>query len=105
MPCPAIAHRSPGRYSRRAITEERRRRAQTRMRKTPWLAVLLLVALSCVGASLIAFAQSSARVGRIGYLSLESAPAPYLEAFQDGLRRLGYVDGNGIRVESRLAEG
>jgi hypothetical protein len=42
---------------------------------------------------------------RIGYLSLESSPARYLEAFHDGLRRLGYVDGGSIVIESRLAEG
>lgn len=52
-----------------------------------------------------AFAQPPAKVARIGYLSLESSPALYLEAFQDGLRRLGYVDGSGIVIESRSAEG
>jgi putative tryptophan/tyrosine transport system substrate-binding protein len=53
----------------------------------------------------IALAQQPAKVARIGYLSLESAPALYLEAFHDGLNRLGYVDGRSIVVESRLAEG
>ncbi len=58
-----------------------------------------------VGSPPIAFAQQPAKVGRIGYLSVESSPAQYLEAFHDGLRRLGYVDGSSIVIESRLAEG
>jgi putative ABC transport system substrate-binding protein len=58
-----------------------------------------------VGSPPIAFAQQPVKVGRIGYLSLESSPAQYLEAFQDGLRRLGYVDGGSLVIESRLAEG
>jgi ABC-type uncharacterized transport system substrate-binding protein len=50
-------------------------------------------------------AAGAQKVARIGYLSLESSPAQYLEAFHDGLRRLGYVDGRTVIVESRLAEG
>jgi hypothetical protein len=46
-----------------------------------------------------------AKVARIGYLSLESSSALQLEAFYDGVRRLGYVDGGSIVIESRLAEG
>jgi putative tryptophan/tyrosine transport system substrate-binding protein len=54
---------------------------------------------------LAAGAQQPVRVARIGYLSLESSPGLYLEAFREGLRRLGYVDGGSIVIESRLAEG
>jgi putative ABC transport system substrate-binding protein len=65
---------------------------------------LIFAALFVVGSPL-AFAQQPVKVGRIGYLSLESSPAQYLEAFHDGLRRLGYVDGGSVVIESRLAEG
>ena len=58
-----------------------------------------------LAAPLAAEAQPAGQVARIGYLSLESSPAQYLEAFHDGLRRLGYVDGGSIVIESRLAEG
>src|SRR5215475_452150 len=66
---------------------------------------LLFVVVLGVGSTSIAFAQPPSKVARIGYLSLDSAPSPYLEAFQDGLRRLGYVDGDNFVGENRLAEG
>ncbi len=58
-----------------------------------------------LAAPLAAGAQPAGKVARVGYLSLESSPALYPEAFHDGLRRLGYVDGRSIVIESRLAEG
>jgi ABC-type uncharacterized transport system substrate-binding protein len=67
------------------------------------LAVVLIVSLVIV--PLAVEAQQPAKVARIGYLSLESSPALYLEAFHDGLRRLGYVDSGSVVMESRLAEG
>lgn len=69
------------------------------------IAGLIFAVLFGVASPPIAFAQPPAKVGRIGYLSLESSPALYLEAFHDGLRRLGYVDGGSLVIESRLAEG
>jgi ABC-type uncharacterized transport system substrate-binding protein len=62
-------------------------------------------AAALLAAPLAAEAQPAGKIPRIGYLSLESSPAQYLEAFHDGLRRLGYVDGGSIVIESRLAEG
>jgi putative ABC transport system substrate-binding protein len=41
----------------------------------------------------------------VGYLGAEPVPSPYLEAFRDGLRRLGYVEGRNLTIESRLGEG
>jgi hypothetical protein len=69
------------------------------------VAGLIFAVIFCVGSPPIAFPQQAAKIVRIGYLSLESSPARYLEAFHDGLRRLGYVDGGSIVIESRLAEG
>ena len=74
------------------------------MTKKPTRAGFIFAVLLGVGSPPIAFAQTPAKVARIGYLSLESSPAQYLEAFHDGLRRLGYV-GEGIVIVSRLAEG
>ena len=52
-------------------------------------------------------AQQAKKVSRIGYLSLgsPSSASPYREAFLQGLRNLGYVEGKNILVEYRYAEG
>ena len=52
-------------------------------------------------------AQQPAKVPRIGYLaatSLSTNPAR-IEAFRQGLRELGYVEGKKIVIEWRFAEG
>jgi putative ABC transport system substrate-binding protein len=59
-------------------------------------------------APLAAHAQPAGRVYRIGYLSTGSATSTYLrplEAFQQGLRELGWVAGKNIVIEYRYAEG
>ena len=61
--------------------------------------------LAALAPPVVAAAQQAARVTRVGYLGLEPAPSPYLEAFRDGMRRLGYVEGRNIAIESRTAEG
>ena len=52
-------------------------------------------------------AQQSAKLARIGYLGTSSPAeiAPSLEALQQGLRELGYVEGRNIAFEYRWAEG
>jgi putative ABC transport system substrate-binding protein len=57
---------------------------------------------------LVAQAQSAGKVRRIGYLSLASDTGiarDYFAAFRDGLRALGYVDGENIVIERRQADG
>ena len=51
-------------------------------------------------------AQPVAKVYRIGYLSNSSAAAnPHLfEAFRQGLRELGWVEGQNITIDPRFAE-
>src|SRR5712692_5468792 len=49
-------------------------------------------------------AQQKANVPRIGFLSA-TRPSPDQEAFQAGLRVLGYTEGKNIIVEYRYAEG
>jgi putative ABC transport system substrate-binding protein len=73
----------------------------------------LLFALSLLDALLIALclpavAQQPTKIPRIGYLSSigdASAPGPHVEAFQRGLRDLGYIEGKSILIEYRYAEG
>lgn len=48
---------------------------------------------------------SQARVPRIGYLRFVRVTPPYDEAFRGGLRDLGYVVGQSILIEERVAEG
>ena len=65
-----------------------------------------------LGAMLLALsfpseAQQPKKVPRIGYLTATSlsAVADRTEAFRDGLRELGYVEGKNIVIEWRSAEG
>jgi putative ABC transport system substrate-binding protein len=44
-------------------------------------------------------------VPRIGWLSAGSQPDPFLEGFRDGLRKLGYVEGQNVVLETRHAQG
>ena len=52
-------------------------------------------------------AQQPAKIPRIGYLQVtaSSAVAARTEAFRQGLRELGYVEGKNIVIEWRFAEG
>jgi putative tryptophan/tyrosine transport system substrate-binding protein len=65
----------------------------------------ILVALTVCGAR--TEAQQPANIPRIGFLigSSPSANAARIEAFRQGLRELGYVEGKNIVIEFRSAEG
>ncbi|HEV2053652.1 MAG TPA: ABC transporter substrate-binding protein [Methylomirabilota bacterium] len=59
-----------------------------------------------VVAPFAAEAQQAAKVPRIGWLAVNLAPNPHLrEAFRQGLRDLGYVEGRNLVIEYRDAEG
>ena len=65
----------------------------------------LLLALVIFAAPLTAMAQSPAHVPRIGYLKAGMGGTGTFEAFQQGLRDLGWVEGQTIVIEYRSAEG
>jgi len=67
------------------------------------LALAGLVVLSGCGA-LRPEIVPAARVHRIGFLSLNSADAG-TEAFRQGMRELGYVEGQTVAIELRFADG
>ena len=76
------------------------------MKKTVLLPILLVVVQLAVG--VMAEAQQSAKVPRIGYLSggaTFDGQSTRIEAFRQGLRELGYVEGKNIVIEYRYAEG
>jgi putative ABC transport system substrate-binding protein len=50
-------------------------------------------------------AQQPKKIPRIGFLSGGSPTGAFVEAFREGLRKLGYVEGQNIEVEYRYAEG
>ncbi len=70
-------------------------------------ALAVVLVLSLLAAPLAAEAQQAAKIARIGYLSAASlAASPHLhEAFRQGLRDLGYVEGRNVVIEYRDAEG
>src|SRR5919108_1596632 len=76
------------------------------MRCTIGLLVTLILAI--LMAPLATKAQPPAKVPRIGWLSLGApspTPNPYLRDALQGLRELGWVEGQNIAIESRYAEG
>jgi len=68
---------------------------------------VVTLTLSLLVAPLTAEAQQATKVHRIGRLSSGSPTElnPNLEAFRQGLRELGYVEGQNLVIESRYAEG
>jgi putative ABC transport system substrate-binding protein len=83
------------------IVVRRRRATPSRARLSAVLALLLLVA------PLMAAAQQGARIPRIGILWVysPSVGSVFADAFRQGLRGLGYVEGRTIVLEERWAEG
>ena len=68
-------------------------------------ALSALLALGLLAAPFAAQAQPpTPKPARIGYVSLRSGPAHLEEAFRQGLRELGHVEGQNISVEYRWAD-
>ena len=67
----------------------------------------ILVAVILLAVAVLAEAQQPAKIPRIGYLGFGSPSTipTRIEAFRQGLRELGYVEGKNIFIEWRSAEG
>src|SRR5580765_3568354 len=77
-----------------------------RIQNRKWLR-LSVIAFALVVAGAVVHAQQPANISRIGFLSTTSPSnvPTRLEAFRQGLRDLGYVEGKNIVIEYRYAEG
>jgi hypothetical protein len=71
------------------------------------IGLAVVLAVSLILAPLAGEAQQAAKVPLIGYVgnSSPSLEPRLLGAFREGLRNLGYVEGQNIRIEYRWAEG
>jgi putative ABC transport system substrate-binding protein len=69
------------------------------------IGLVVILALSLILAPLAAEAQPAGKIARIGILRAGSPPDPYVEAFRQGLRELGYVEGRNISIEYRWTDG
>ncbi len=68
---------------------------------------VILLTLGILGVPRPADAQQAGRVYRIGFLgaSSSSGTSPRLDVFRQGLRELGWVEGQNIVIDYRFAEG
>jgi putative ABC transport system substrate-binding protein len=76
--------------------------------KAPWLVLMIILTLTLLAASPGVEAQPAAGVYRIGYLGITPTnltTAPLEDAFLQGLRDHGYVEGQNLVIERRNAEG
>jgi ABC-type uncharacterized transport system substrate-binding protein len=67
----------------------------------------ILVTAMLLAVAVMADAQQPTKVPRIGWLTASSLPAmtQRIDAFRQGLRELGYVEGRNIAIEWRAADG
>ena len=75
------------------------------LRIRPTAILVLALALTVVGVPVAPDAQQPAKIPRIGILRSGSPPDPFVEAFRQGLRDLGCVEGENIILEYRWAGG
>ncbi|HSF30399.1 MAG TPA: ABC transporter substrate-binding protein [Candidatus Tectomicrobia bacterium] len=68
------------------------------------IGLLITLALAILVAPLAAAAQPPGKIPRVGVLRVDSPPQRTLDEFRQGLRELGYVEGQNIVLEVRSAE-
>jgi putative ABC transport system substrate-binding protein len=66
---------------------------------------LLLIAVVLALTEGFAGAQQSRTVPRIGYLGFDDPSSPLFKSFRQGLRELGYIEGQNIIIEPRFSYG
>ena len=91
-------------------SERRNGPADVSRPRTSALVARYLVLCVALSALLLPFdsptkAQQPDKVPRIGMLFIGGRDQPHLEAFKQGLRERGYIEGKNIRFEYRYAEG
>ena len=64
----------------------------------------ILGGFATLAAPLAVHAQPTANVRVIGFLGPPPSAGGLLQAFQQGLRDLGYVEGHNIRIEYRFTD-
>ena len=67
--------------------------------------LIVTLTLGILVAPLPSIAQPPGKVVRIGWLSFGFASSPALDGLRQGLRELGYVEGQNLALERRHAEG
>src|SRR5919198_363680 len=72
-----------------------------RMRRCMFLSLLGLI----VTWPLVTHAQQAVKVPRLGYLAPPPRPSADDEAFKQGLREFGWIEGQNIAIEYRWAAG
>src|SRR4030095_4406049 len=71
--------------------------------KNIFLLVLIITLMALTEG--FAGAQQTKKVPRIGYLGLDDPSSPLFESFRQGLREVGYIEGQNIIIEPRFAFG
>jgi putative ABC transport system substrate-binding protein len=74
------------------------------MKKSPRVLLMMLALLPIV---VTADAQQTQKSPKVGFLVAGAAgsPSPFIEAFENGLRDLGWIKDQNVTVEYRYAEG
>ena len=67
--------------------------------------LLIASGVLLIAAPLPTEAQQPGKVYRIGFLRTSAPPDAYIEAFRQGLKELGYIEGKNIAFEYRWAGG
>ncbi len=75
--------------------------------KTKHAALIAILALGLLALPVAARAQQATALPRVGWIwtGSASAPSPYLEAFRQGMRDLGYVEGKNVILDMQYTDG
>jgi putative ABC transport system substrate-binding protein len=71
-------------------------------------AISILAVVMLLAVAVLAEAQQAKKVPRIGFIDSSggpAAPSAQFNAFREGLKEFGYIDGSNVYIENRYAEG